>query len=509
MSETSNSKRMAKNTLFMYFRMGITMLVTLFTSRIVLQVLGVDDYGIYNIVGSVVVAFSFLSGPLGAATQRFYNFELGKNDTDRLNSVFNHSVIIYSILCAILFVVIEIGGLWFIANKMQLPPERMYAAQWAFQFSILCFIIGLIRMPFESLIIAHERMSFYAYVSIVEVVLKLINVYVLMFVTMDKLILYAFNQVIIALIIIGCIYIFCKKSFQYIYFKRMWDKDMFRSLMSFSGWSLFGSLASMTANQGLNILLNVFYGVVVNAAMGIANQVSNAVNQFVINFQIAFRPQLIKSYANNEIAELRTLISRTSKFSFLLLFAIACPLIFNLQFLLEIWLGKDSVPEYSDAFTTCILIYALLETLSAPMCTVIQATGRIKTYQLVISAIMFCNILLSYVFLKLGYPPVVVLEIKCCLDCVYLFTRMFFMRNMVGFSIREYSLKVLLPLIIVVSISSLVTYLASHIIDNGWITLFVSTSIFLTIYTPLCLYVGMASNERNKIIKFALNKIKK
>ena len=330
-----------------------------------------------------------------------------------------------------------------------------------------------------------------------------------MFVTMDKLILYAFNQVIIALIIIGCIYIFCKKSFQYIYFKRMWDKDMFRSLMSFSGWSLFGSLASMTANQGLNILLNVFYGVVVNAAMGIANQVSNAVNHFVINFQIAFRPQLIKSYANNEIAELRTLISRTSKFSFLLLFAIACPLIFNLQFLLEIWLGKDSVPEYSDAFTTCILIYALLETLSAPMCTVIQATGRIKTYQLVISAIMFCNILLSYVFLKLGYPPVVVLEIKCCLDCVYLFTRMFFMRNMVGFSIREYSLKVLLPLIIVVSISSLVTYLASHIIDNGWITLFVSTSIFLTIYTPLCLYVGMASNERNKIIKFALNKIKK
>ena len=509
MSETSNNKRIAKNTLFMYFRMGITMLVTLYTSRVVLQVLGVDDYGIYNIVGSVVVAFSFLSGPLGAATQRFYNFELGKNDTDRVNSEFNHSIVIYSILCVILFVVIEIGGLWFIANKMQLPPERMHAAQWVFQFSVLCFIIGLIRMPFESLIIAHEKMSFYAYVSIVEVVLKLVNVYVLMFVTMDKLILYAFNQVIITLIIIGCIYIFCKKSFPYIYFKRMRDKDMFRSLLSFSGWSLVGSLASMTANQGLNILLNVFYGVVVNAAMGIANQVNSAVNQFVGNFQIAFRPQLIKSYANNEIAELRLLMSRTSKFSFLLLFAITCPLIFNLQFILEFWLGKESVPEYTAAFTTCILIYALLETLSAPMCTVVQATGSIKTYQLVISAIIFCNILFSYIFLKLGYPPVIVLEIKCCLDFVYLFTRMLFMKKMVGLSVRDYSKKVLLPIIIVVTISSAATYLATQMSDNGWVTLFTSSAIFLTLYAPLCLYVGMTTNERRKIISLVMNKIKK
>lgn len=509
MNAISNNKRIAKNTLFMYFRMGITMLVTLYTSRIILQVLGVDDYGIYNIVGSIVVAFSFLSGPLGAATQRFYNYELGKNNTSRVNYVFNHSIIIYVILSVILLVIIEIAGLWFIHNKMKLPVERFYAAQWAFQFSAICFIIGLIRMPFESLIIAHEKMSFYAYVSIVEVVLKLTNVYILMYMSLDKLILYAFNQIIISLIIIACIYLYCKRTFAYIYFKRMWDKDLFKALLGFSGWSLFGSLAAMTANQGLNILLNIFYGVVVNAAMGIANQISNAVNQFVINFQVAFRPQLIKSYASNEIELLRKLISATSKYSFMLLFAIVCPIVVNLQFLLELWLGQNAVPEYTTEFTTFILIYALLETLSAPMCTVVQATGRIRVYQLVISSIMFCNIWISYIFLKLDFPPVVVLEVKCCLDCIYLFTRMLFMRKMVCFSVSKFIKEVLVPLLMITSLSLVLTYLTACNIHDGWTRLFSSSGAFLFSYIPLCLFIGMAKNEREKVISLVMNKIKK
>ena len=489
----------------MYIRMSITMLVQLYTSRIVLNALGVDDYGIYNIVGSIIVAFSFISGPLGTATQRFYNFELGKNNQEGVNNIFNHSALIYFILSILLFIIIEIAGIWFINNKMQLPESRLDAAMQAFHLSVLGFVFSLLKVPYESLIIAHERMSFYAYISIVDVILKLLNAFCLMLISIDKLKLYAVNQLIITLVILSCIIIYCKKQFTYIYIQKLWDKNTFKHLLSFSGWSLFGSVASMSANQGLNILLNVFYGVAVNAAMGIANQVSAAVNQFVTNFQVAFRPQIVKSYANNNLQELRNLISNTSKYSYLLLFTIVCPLCFNINFVLKIWL--KNVPEYTSIFCIFILIYTLVETLSAPMWMTVQATGKIRTYQLVISCIIGLNILISYLFLKLGFSPSIVLQIKCCLDIVYLVVRLIFMRKMIKYSTSLFAMQVLIPICIISFIS--ISFMAFFIlaIENELHRLLLSSLGFILIYTPTCYYIALTVNERKKIIRIIKSKL--
>ena len=312
---SSNNKRIAKNTLLLYLRMFVTMAVSLYTSRVVLNTLGVEDFGIYNIVGSVIVAFAFISGPLGTATQRFYNFELGKNNLEGVNSVYNHSLLIYIILAAAMFVLIGVGGYWFIVDKMVLPPERILAAKWAFLACLLSFVVGLLKTPYEAMIIANERMNFYAYMTIADVMLRLAFVYSLVVVTWDKLVFYAYGLCIIGIFYNICMLIYCHREFKYLKIQKKWDKEMFKSLMSFSGWSLFGSLASMTQNQGLNILLNTFFGVVVNAAMGVASQVNGAIVQFVTNFQIAYRPQLVKYYAAGEIESLKMLITNrlTSK----------------------------------------------------------------------------------------------------------------------------------------------------------------------------------------------------
>ena len=498
MSEVStNNKRIAKNTIFMYIRMGIVMLVQLYTSRIVLNSLGIDDYGIYNVVGSFVVAFTFISGPLGTATQRFLNFELGKRENSQLNVIFNLSFYSYLLLGLILFIVIEIAGEWYIHEKMILPPGRLEATEWAFQLSLLSLILGLFKTPFESSIVAYEKMSFYAYLGIAEVVLKLLNALSLEYIMVDKLKLYSVNQLAISAIVLLSTYLFCAINFKELRLKalsKVWDTNKFKELVSFSGWSLFGSVASMTANQGLNLLLNLFYGVAVNAAMGIANQINASVVQFVSNFQIAFRPQIVKSYASNNIGALRTLIFRTSKFSYLLLFAIVCPLCFNMQFILELWLKHP--PVYAAEFSILVLVYALTEALSAPMWMTVQATGRIKKYQIVISSIILMNIILSYVFLKLGSSPLVVLEIKCVLDLLYLAVRLLFMRNMVGLNVKSYLKDVIKPVMLTSILSLSLLYIFLCLSLEGWQRLLYTVSVFVISYPFLVMFIGMTSKER-------------
>ena len=506
----ANNKRIAKNTLMLYIRMLLVMAVTLYTSRIVLNVLGVEDYGIYNIVGSVVIAFSFISGPLGTATQRFLSYSLGENDNEKLNSVFSSSLMIYAILAVILLILIEIAGTWFLYNKMQIPDGRLSAAFWAFQFSILSFIINLFKTCYDALIISHERMSFFAYLGIAEVILRLLNALALTYATVDKLILYALNMAFISGIILICAIIYSRRKMPNIKIHRVKDKDGFRQILNFSGWSMFGSLASMTANQGLNILLNVFHGVTVNAAMGIANQVSSAVNQFVMNFQTAFRPQLVKSYAAGNIDYLHKLIFRTCKFSFFLLFAIACPIVFNIDFILKLWLG-DNVPELTAVFCSMILLYSLLETLSAPLWMTVQATGNIKKYQLVISSLIFLNIIFSYIFLKLGFSPEIVLEVKCCLDVTYLVARLVFVRNMVGISIKQYLRDVLLPIIKVVLITIIITYLMKcYVFYKNGLTEFMSSSILILLEIGIFIWItGLDKSDRNFIRHIILKSLHK
>lgn len=506
----SNNKRIAKNTMFLYIRMGLSMFVGLYTSRIILQALGVEDYGIYNIVGSFIVAFTFISGPLGTATQRFLNFELGKDEEGRLNRVFNLSLYAYVVLAAILFLIIEIAGVWFLNNKMQLPMERMSAATFAFHMSLLTLLLNLIKTPFESLIIAYEKMSFYAYISIADVLLKLLNAFMLLYVAVDKLKLFSINILVITLFS-GCVTAFyCVRNFKKIWIenpRKNWDLPLFKELMSFSGWSLFGSVASMTANQGLNILLNLFFGVVVNAAMGIASQVNSAIIQFVGNFQVAFRPQLVKYYAQGNFDALKSLIINTSKYSYLLLFAVVCPVCFNIDLLLKLWLKNP--PEYAAEFCIMMLIYALLETLSAPMWMTVQATGKIKKYQIAISCVMSLNIVFSYFFLKAGFAPVTVLAIKCCMDIFYLIVRLVFMKIKIDFSISTFMIKTIFPVFIVSVASVSCVYIMSKFVLNDVARLFATTGVFVVVYITLVLLIVLNRNERSGILCFLNSKMKK
>ena len=486
------------------------MLIGLYTSRIVLEALGVDNYGIYNVVGSFIVAFTFISGPLGTATQRFLNFELGKGSEGRLNKVFNLSFYTYLVLAAVLVAVIEVAGFWFLTNKMQMPSERSNAAYFAFHMSVLTLVINLLRTPFGALIIAYERMSFYAYISIVDVLLKLLNAFLLLYVSFDKLKIYSLNMLVISAIVLIVTFGYIKKNFSAVKIQRPrhnWDKSLFKEMMSFSGWSLFGSVASMSANQGLNILLNLFFGVVVNAAMGIANQVNSAVVQFVSNFQTAFRPQIIKYYAQNNIEELRRLILNTSKYSYLLLFAIACPVCFNIDFLLRVWLKNP--PEYAAEFAIMMLIYALLETLSAPMWMTVQATGKIKKYQLVISCVISLNIVLSYIFLKMGFGPVTVLAIKCCLDVVYLIVRLMFMKVKIDFSINQFMKITMLPIFIVSALCVAAVCFVSQMVEMDLVRLIVTTGIFGIVYVFSVVFFALNQTERLQLWSFLNNKLRK
>jgi len=507
---SANNTRIAKNAMYMYLRMGIIMLVSLYTSRVVLSNLGITDYGIYNIVGGFIAAFSFVSGPLEAATQRFYNFELGRNNITQVNVVFNMSIIIYFVLSLILFILIEIIGLWFIQNKMLLPTERLNAAIFTFELSLVTFVFSLLKIPFDSLIIANEKMSFYAWMSIFDVVFRLLNAFSLTYFTIDKLELYSTNALIITLIGITFLVFYCLRKFKYVYFtniKKIWDKKTFYSLFSFSGWSLFGSVATMTATQGLNILLNIFYGVIVNAAMGISNQINSAITQFVSNFQIAFRPQIVKYFAVGQIDELKTLINRTSRLSYMLLFGLLCPIWFNIHYLLDIWLGSENVPEYAAAFSILMTIYTLLESFSAPLWMTVQATGNIRKYQIIISSVIFMNIILAYIFLKLGFSPTVVLVIKCCLDLLYLMVRLLFMHSIINLSILSFFKKVIQPTAIVSLLSIVVLFLLSLIIHSGLIRLIVTVLTFVILYVPLVFYIGLVKSEQIVIINYISSKL--
>lgn len=496
----SNNKRIAKNTLVLYIRMAITMIVQLYTSRVVLQALGVSDYGIYNIVGTVVVMFSFISNPLGTATQRFYNYELGRSDYAQLNKVFNISLYIFLMLSVVLFVLMEPVGSWYVLNKMNMPVERTNAALIAFQFSLVSFLFSLVRTPFESMIIANERMSYYAYISILEVLLKLGNAFSLLCFGFDKLILFSLNQMLITIICFTCVVVYSRRQFIAVRIRRIWDQSLFRQLLSFTGWSLFGSVASMSADQGVILVVNNFCGVAVNAAVGIANQISASINQFVGNFQVAFRPQLVKLYANSETENLNTLILNSAKYSYLLLFAIACPVIFNAGFLLEVWLG--AVPKYATEFVVLNIVYMLLETLSAPLWMTIQATGKIKRYQLIISSVMFLNILASFLLLNLGLQPYIVLIVKCFLDLVYFGIRMSFVRNATQLSLRRFTLEVVCQISVITILSILYFCLLLSSALHGWILLLVGTFFFILMYVPLVLFTCVSKSDRFMIMKF-------
>ena len=396
MNENSiGNKRIAKNTILLYMRMFITMGIALYTSRVVLHTLGVDDFGIYNLVGGIVVLFSFLNTAMTSATQRFLNVELGKNAGSNIGRVFSVCMSVHIGVAILVLLLGETIGLWFVNTQLNIPLERMDAANWVYQFSLFATSLQVLRVPYNACIIAHEEMTFYAYLGISEALLKLISVFILIYVVVDKLILYSILMAGSVLIITIAYKIYCKNNFKAISYSLFWDKKMFSEIVSFSGWSLFGSLANVTAQQGVNIVLNIFNGIVVNAAMGIANQISSVVYGFASNFQVAFNPQIVKLHASDDKEGFNNLVFRASKFSYYLLFIIALPLLISCEFVLEVWLGV--VPEYTVIFTQLIIIALLVDSISAPLWMSAQAIGNIRNYQLIMSSIIFKSTTILFV----------------------------------------------------------------------------------------------------------------
>ena len=444
---SENTRRIAKNTVMLYIRMLLIMAVTLYTSRVVLNVLGVEDFGIYNVVGGIVVMFSFLNGAMATSTQRFLSFSLGKNDQEQVARVFSMSMTTHISIALIVLLLAETFGLWIFYRYLNIPPERMGAAQWVYQLSVLTFCISIIRVPYNAGIIAYERMSFYAYISIVEVCLKLGMVILLQYLGSDKLILYALLMALTTGIVTFIYKLYCCKTFSVCRYHYFWDKHLYKELISFSGWSLFGSAANVGVQQGINILLNVFFGVVTNAALGIANQVSSAVSQLVGNFQTAFNPALVKSYASGDYSYFVRLIFQTSRFSYFLLFIIALPLYLCMPFVLKVWL--DIVPEYTVVFCRWMLVFVLIDAVSAPLWISVQAIGKIRSYQLLMSALIFLNIQLSWLLLRLGKDAEWVMQVRVGINLLTFICRIIYLQKRKVISSYLYLREVISPVVLV------------------------------------------------------------
>lgn len=433
---SDNNKRIAKNTLLLYFRMLLMMAVSLFTSRVVLNTLGVEDFGIYSVVGGVVGMFVFINNSMSSATQRYITFALGKGDKNRLQTVFSTTLQIHSLIAVIIVLLGETVGLWFLYNKMQIPADRMDAALWVMQCSIVSMVVMIVSVPYNADVIAHEKMSAFAYISILEVVLKLAIVYLLLVFSYDKLILYAILILMIQILIRFCYSIYCNKHFEETRYKHVWDKKLFKEMTGFAGWNLFGNMAGVLFGQGLNMLLNVFFGPVVNAARAVAVQVQGAIQQFVGNFQTALNPQITKTYATGELNEMHRLMFRSARFSFYLLFFLSLPVLYETDFILTIWL--KIVPENAVAFLRIMICTSLIYTIANPLIIANQATGRVMKYQAVCGTILLLILPISYLCLKMGCPAYSVFIVHFLIESVTQVARMILLRPLIGLRIRDY-----------------------------------------------------------------------
>ncbi len=503
----SSNTRIIKNTLFLYFRMFFIMGVSLYTSRVILQVLGVDDFGIYNLVGGIVVLFAFFNSAMSATTQRYINVEITSGLKEQVNKVFCTSLNIHFAIAVIVIFFAETIGLWFLNEHLNIPPERMYAANVVYQISILTTAVGIIRIPYDAIVIAYEKMSYYAFFGIFENLAKLVAVFSLyLFSDKDVLITYAVLLMLITFCSNFIYYLYSIKNFKiqttYRYYK---DRKLYKELISFSGWMVFGQVAVVGASQGLNMILNIFIGVVVNAAMGLANQVNAAVYSFVSNFQIAFRSQLIQSYAEKDIKRHKDLVLNTSKYSLFLMAMLAVPLLYFTDSLLALWLGP-TVPSYTADFIRIIILISLVDALAGPFWISAQAIGSIKAYNIVLTAINLLVLPVAFVLLKMGYSPASVLAGKFVISLINQLFRYYFINKYLHFNKGPF-------LMYFVSVGSVFLFLITLTISGSTgiqhdLYHLIKTTIFLeAILLVLVYFIGLNAKERDWLLKLLRSKI--
>lgn len=495
-------KKIAKNTVFLYLRLLITIAVSLYTARIVLEKLGVENYGIYNIVGSIVVSFVFINNALMSAIQRFYSYHIGKGDN--CIKVFSMSINLQIVLGLSVVLLLETIGLWVFTYHLNIPIDRRHAALIVYQLSIATFIVNFVRIPYQSLIIAKEKMSAFAYFSVIEVILKLVIVYLLVYINIDKLILYGW-LILFVTIIINSLYIFyCKYYFEDCRYRFDWDKILFREMIGFTSWNFIGGLAGAVRNEGPNYLLNLFLGVQVNAGMGIAKQVSGTAYNFSSSFQSAFNPQIVKSYAAKEYDYLHTLIFRTTKISFFLIYIIAIPIIFCND-LFQLWLTV--IPPYTRSFCNCFLIAEIVSSISSPLWMTAHAIGNIRKYQLTLSFLNISIIPVAYILLYFKVEPYWVIAYLIILNVGILIYRVEYLRNRLKFNCVKYYRMVINLLLIVPLLTIPFIYVIS-VFCNGLSGIMILFLFSFIINSVIFYLISLDREEKNFIINFVSSKFK-
>lgn len=508
MESQVNGKRVAKNTLLLYFRMILIMCVSLYTSRVVLATLGVLDFGIYNVVGGLVAMFGVVTGALSAAVSRFMNIEMAKNDGVRLRKVFSAAFLIHILLAIIIVILAELVGPWFLANKMTIPADRLYAAYWVFHCSVITFAINLVRIPYDGCVIAHENMKLYAYLGILEAILKLAIVFLLTMFAFDKLIFYGLLMLGIVITIRGIYQFYCAKHYPESHFCRDIDYTLVKSMFGFTSWNMIGSASVVFADQGVNILINIFCGPIANAARGIAIQVKNAVNQFSNGFMTALNPQINKSYGACDLENYKQLMVNGSMFSVCLLMIISLPLMLERDFVLSIWLKE--VPEFTSTFVLLIFFLTISDAFSNTFTTGLLATGKIKKLMLFVAGSRFMIFPISYIVLYLTHLPTLTVCVSIVISQICLFLHMFLLKEYIPIKPFTYYVKNVLPLLFIFGLTYYFTYcILINNMSEGFLRLVFVLVVSETILLPAIYIVGCDSSQRIFIKEIIYNVYKR
>lgn len=503
-----NNKRIAKNTLLLYFRMLLTMVISLYTSRIILKAIGIEDYGIYNVVGGVIASLGFLHTTLAAASQRFITFSLGSKNPQEVKSTFSNCLAIHTILVIIIIIIAETIGIYFLNTQLNIPAARLYAANIVFQCALGVFCMLILSVPYEALIIAHERMNAFAYISIIEVSLKLFSVYILLFISFDRLIIYAILWLLISIIIRLIYSTYCVKHFKESNTKPQIHKKRFKEILNFSSYNLIEIFANMLADQGLNIFLNILFGPAVNAARGIAVQVNGALNGFTNNFSIALNPQIIKTYAEKDFQRMNQLISNGSKYSFYLLLIIGLPIFFKIDYILKLWL--ETVPDYCAEFIQLLIIINLIAILTRTFYTAVSATGNIKHYQITLGIFRLLILPIAYILLHyIWKDPIVVYFLLLFFEIIAIAFKLYLIKKLIIFSIKYYLIHIIGICCLTGIISLFFSGLISNFYENNFISLIIFSINSICITVGVIFIIGLQKDERKYLLQNIKNKFSK
>lgn len=501
----SNNKRIAKNTLLLYGRMLLMMLISLYTSRVILNALGVVDYGIYNVVGGVVSMFTILSGSLSAAISRFITFELGKGNIEKLKKVLCTAINVQIILIILITILLETIGLWFLNYKMVIPAERIGAANWLFHFSVITFAVNLWSVPYNASIIAHERMSAFAYISIFDAIAKLIIAFSVLKNPFDRLVFYGLLILIVGFIQRFLYTWYCRKHFVECHYKFMFDMQTTKEMFGFAGWNFIGASSAVLRDQGGNMIINLFCGPAVNAARGVAMSVNTAVTGFVSNFMTAINPQITKSYASGDYDYMFKLVFQGARLSFYVLLILALPILFTTQYLLELWLGI--VPEHAANFAQLVLIFTMSESLANPLVTVMLASGKIRNYQIIVGGWQLLNLPISYIFLSIGATPEIVFIVAIGVSFLCEMARLVMLRNIVHLSVRSFLKNVYLNVILVSIVAASIPFVLVQYLRIETFIDFVMVGIISVISAISSIYIVGCDKKDRATIRNTVKKI--